>query len=132
MRFEVENSGLDPAELDGVLPGPGEPVPDETATRGLPVDMLVAVTENVTSVAVTTSFAGLWLAWKRRRQRELKDSSAATVRVKVFYDDGTAAETMVDLHGDGGDGIRKLELAFGDSLDSKRVSRIRVTFPEDR
>ena len=132
MRFEVENSGLDPAELDGVLPGPVEWVPGETATRGLMVDVLVSVIENVTSGAVTAGFAGLWLAWKRRRQRELKDSSAATVRVEVLRDNGIVAETMLDLHGDGSDGMRKLELEFGDSLDSNRVHRIRITFPEDR
>lgn len=130
MRFEVENSGLTPREAAGALPGPVERVTRETGDRGPLVETLVAVAENVAAGGVTAGLTGLWMAWRKRRERDLKDSSSTTVRVEVLGPDG-ATETVVDLRGDGSEGARKLELEIGDQVDGGGVQRIRFTFPEE-
>ncbi|MGW5723653.1 hypothetical protein ACWEVP_46310 [Amycolatopsis sp. NPDC003865] len=130
MHFEVENSGLTPADVAGVLPGPVERVSRGTGDRGPVVEVLIAVAENVAAGAITTGVTGLWMAWRKRRERDLKDFSSATVRVEVLGEDGST-ETMVDLHGDGQDGARRLELEIGDRVDGGQVHRIRFTFPDE-
>lgn len=131
MLFQVENSGLNPADLAGVLPGPVETAARETGDRGPLADILVSVTENVASGMVTAALTGLWSAWRKRRQQELKDFSATTVRVEITGDDGTTG-TVVDLKGDGSEGARKLEREAGDSVKDARIQRIRFIFPEER
>jgi hypothetical protein len=131
VRFEVENSGLAPADLASVLPGPVDRVTRETGERGPLNEILVSVAENVATGVVTAALTGIWVAWRKRRERDLKDFSSATVRVEIVGD-GPTTDIMVDLHGDGSEGARKLELEIGDAVDEGRAHRIRFTFPEDR
>jgi hypothetical protein len=131
VRFEVENSGLAPADLAGVLPGPVDRVTRETGERGPLVEILVSVAENVAAGVVTAALIGIWAAWRKGRERDLKDFSSTTVRVEIVGD-GETTDIVLDLHGDGSESARKLEREIGDAMDEGRVHRIRFTFPEDR
>jgi hypothetical protein len=130
VRFEVENSGLTPVELAHTLPGPVERATGGTGTRGLMLDMLVAVIENASGTALAAGIAGVWAAWRRRREHELKDFASATLRVQTVRDDVTT-DTFVTLHGDASESIRRLELELIELSDGGRLRSIRVTFPSD-
>ncbi|GLW05753.1 hypothetical protein Misp01_08830 [Microtetraspora sp. NBRC 13810] len=128
MRYEVENSGLAPEDLAAV--GTFEEAGGPTGERGIGADLLVAIAGDVAGGGITAALAGIWFAWRRRRERDLRDASAATVRVEVGFEDGGRFETVVELRGNGVEGVRRFELETGKAADGKEVRHVRVTFPE--
>ncbi|MEU4745040.1 hypothetical protein AB0G02_31910 [Actinosynnema sp. NPDC023658] len=130
MRFEVENSGLTPAEVAGALPGPVERADRDTGYRGPLVDVLVSVAENVAAGAVTAKFDrlvdGLAQAAGTRPQGLLGDDGprGGAGRRRRQRDRGGPARRR---HGR----CRKLELEIGDQVDGGRVTRIRFSLPEE-
>ncbi|GAB7109769.1 hypothetical protein JCM4814A_80840 [Streptomyces phaeofaciens JCM 4814] len=135
MRYEVENSGLEPTELKEVLPDAFPPFQRETGGtghRGVLLDTLVGVGQNLAAGGVTALLAAAWVAVRRRRERELRDTSAAVVRVELFDDEGAVVQSILELRGDGGDVLRTFEVEVGPLLENGRLQRVRITFPRDR
>ncbi|MGX1541063.1 hypothetical protein [Streptomyces adustus] len=135
MRYEVENSGLEPAELKEALPNafpPFQRVTGDTGRRGVLVDTLVGVGENLAASGVTALLAAAWVAVRRRRARELRDASAAMVRVELLDDEGTVLQSILELGGESDDALRTFEVEAGPLLENGRLQRVRITFPAER
>ncbi|MFF9275688.1 hypothetical protein [Streptomyces griseosporeus] len=135
MRYEVVNSSLEPAELKETLPDefpPFQRLIGPSGDRGMVVDTLLGVGQNLAAGGVSALLAAAWLAVRRRRERELRDASAAVVRVELLDDEGTVLQTLVELRGDGGEALRAFEVEAGQILRDGRLRRVRITFPEER
>ncbi|RFS84926.1 hypothetical protein D0T12_15595 [Actinomadura spongiicola] len=122
MRYEVENSGLDPEELKEL--GDFERADRPTGERGPATDVLVAVAANVASVGVTGALTATWIAYRGRRERALRPAASGTMRVEIVHNDGSETSTIVHVQGHGA-----VELHGTTDLDDVRI--LRVVFPEE-
>lgn len=104
----------------------------ETGHRGVLLDTLVGVGQNLAADGVTALLAAAWAAARRRRERELRDASAAVVRVELLDNEGAVVRSILELRGDGGDALRTFEVEAGPLLENGRLQRLRITFPGER
>jgi hypothetical protein len=130
VELVVENSQLTPEDLGGFLPGSFTANRSESGDRGLWTDVLLGAVNGGSAAAVSSVVTALWLAYRGRRERDLRDTPPTTIRVSITGEGGSTVEATVDLHGDGADGARTVEADI-ERNGTSVVARAKITFPAD-
>ncbi|RBQ20011.1 hypothetical protein DP939_09260 [Spongiactinospora rosea] len=121
MRLEIENSGLTPEDLASL--GDFTHSQRPTGERGPTIDLLVGISANLASGAISAAATTLWLAWRHRRRQSLRDAESATVHVELETPTTTQA-MIIHFHTDGTEAAHTLA-----ATTPPDTHTIRITFP---
>ncbi|GIJ34464.1 DUF2062 domain-containing protein [Micromonospora sediminimaris] len=125
LQFEIENSQLDPADLDGFLPGPVTAVDAPNGNRGLAADLLIGgVVNGATAGAVSVVVVQFWTALRRHRERQLTESAGDEATISIEEGD-QRIQIVVPLHGDGSTAGREVEVQI-DNAGMKNPGKVHI------
>jgi len=113
------------------LDGPHVTVGSEKADdlRGA-MDVVLAVIDESTSVAVSSALTAIWMAWRRRRRDELQESETSIAKVDILDENGTrVGGTTVEFRGSGDDAAKEI-LTEVEKTGPTIVQRVRIVYPD--